>query len=198
MRIIFFFIPIAFFAASSGFSQTDSTEKKNLFILKTDVLIPGINLLMGNQVLDLSIEFGFHKRYSVQLTGINMNIRNGGIYNKAYSNYLIQDYKYFLKNEKTYSGFYTGAYCDQIFVHAIADTHPVYHIDYKTITIGGGPIIGYQTYFSKQKFSFDFIFGLGRSYVVKREFIRLEGTDDVLIPPSDFDLRLAVNFGYRF
>lgn len=190
-------LTVMFLAVSDGFTQTDSIEKKNLFVIKTDILLPSILLIQHNKLFALTFEFGFKTRHSIQLTGLHGIVKNDGSYNKYYKQYLIQDYKFFLKKEKSYTGFYVGAYCDQIFEHVISDNDPNYQIEYKTTSIGGGALIGYQNYFRK-RISFDFLFGFGKSYVIDKQIIRLLGVNSVLIFDSWPDLLLAFNIGYRF
>lgn len=178
-----------------SFSQTDSTEKKNLFVIKTDILLPSIWLILGNKIYSLSSEFGFNNRHSFQLTGLK-GIREDDGYDLIRSSYLIEDYKYFLKREKQFAGFYTGVYSDQIWEYAFDSDNNIL-IEYKTLSVGGGPIFGYQNYFRK-RITFDFIFGFGRSYIIDKKIIRQIGVGSIFIPPYWPDLRLAFNIGYRF
>lgn len=147
-------------------------------------------------MFSLTGEFGFSGRHSLQLTGISY-FRKIGAYNKAFTTYIVEDYKFFHNKEKRYTGFYNGMYCDQIFEHAISDSDPNIQIEYKATSIGGGFLFGYETYL-KKRISIDFIVGFGRSYVVNKEVIRQIGVSSVLIPDYWPDLRLAFNIGYRF
>ncbi len=171
-------------------SQADSIEKR-IFCVKSDILFPSLGLFLDFKSYGLTIEVGFKNRHSIQVTGWKQ-WGSSGSYNEYTTHYLIEDYKLFLNVERHFSGFYTGIYCDQIFEHALADSDPGFETEYKTSSIGGGPIIGYQNYF-KKRFVFDFIFGFGKSFAVQKEIIQ----GSVILFDSWPDLRLAFNIGYK-
>lgn len=197
MSIKCFLIITGCFAFSAGFSQTDSTERKNLFIIKTDVLLPSIGIITKYHTYSLTFEYGFKTRHSFQITGLN-SIYNNPILSETTKTYFIaEEYKYFLKNEKSYSGFFLGGFMNQNYSYYLREGAQNFAVEYEFFGIGGGPIFGYQKYF-KKRISIDFIFGIGAGYVLKKNIIQQVGVSDILILSTYPDFRLAVNIGYRF
>ncbi|PKP22520.1 MAG: hypothetical protein CVU05_03445 [Bacteroidetes bacterium HGW-Bacteroidetes-21] len=192
----YFLILTLLFTNIFSFSQSDSTDRKTMFVLKTDIVIPFIALIEKGRIASLTLEYGFNNHFSVQLTGLYSK-SSTNTYQKILEKYIIEDFKFFTQKSKSpFSGFYIGVYSDQIFDYAYGNPTPSEFIEYKTTQLSIGPVVGYQNHFHK-KLVFDFIFGIGRSFEIDRKIIRDEGVNLVIIP-FPIDIRLAFNFGYRF
>lgn len=114
----------------------------------------------------------------------------------------ISDYKFFLDKNKSYSGFYTGAYIKTTNYsyksEMKSDFSPYFtHLEYTQTRIGGGIICGYQNYIQRH-FVIDVLIGYGALYNIDTNIIKSINIKLDNQPKTINDIRLALNLGYKF
>lgn len=186
---------------SSNLVAQDSLNKKKI-IIKTDIALPIIGVITSDfNAGSLTLELGFKRRHSIQLTGSFFNQNNNYSNNKTIQ--MIPAYKFFLIKNRPYSGFYTGLYlkgAQHNFTHIINSEHPSqnYYLQYKQTIFGGGIIFGYQNYICK-RIVIDALIGFGARQVLNTKIIKVENTGIDFGPINTYrDAILALNIGYKF
>ena len=168
--IITIFIILLTINSSGIYSQTD-TAKKQIYIIKTDLLTPIVGLFVGGKCAILTLETGFKKRHTFQLTTgyarQTMKFAQDnftGTYSNFWTIVINPEYKYFISKKRNYTGLYIGG---SLFWRNSEDQEVNYYnwpmiqdeisLDYIENDIAVGPIIGYQNYF--KHFVYDFMVG---------------------------------------
>jgi hypothetical protein len=182
----------------SGLKAQDSTRT---FILKTDIFSPVYMSYFKDISVSLSGEYCFKRYFSAQLTGEYTNILVDSRARNFESWRVIYAFKYFLARKKAHAGLFTGFYGKFSSLTSTynynSEPEPFY-LSYRTKSINGGLILGYQNYIGKH-FSIDLIFGLGLRKVTNIKVLKMENI--TYIPDSrqnPLDGIIAVNIGYRF
>jgi len=174
--------------ATVAHAQTDTTTNKSMFALKSDLLFPVLGSIGGITALSLTGEIGFKKRHSVQITEIYILWRSA--YSKDTYSFTIEEYKFFLSNKKSFTGFYSGVMAIQYYARDIEnhqDGSLLLTYDITEYRLGAGALLGYQNYI-KKRFVVDVLIGFGYVELLKKN----------VYLSSDPFLRAGVNIGYRF
>ena len=173
-------------------SAQDTTQ--NIFTVKTDIFFPIASISSNGIAGSLTLEKGFKRRHSFQLTGLYFNQQDDSIkYLKDISVFIMEEYKFFWRKKKSFTGFYSGLNVAQIMykINGIDNSlSPLFYVDYRGYCLGGGLLIGYQNYIRK-KFTIDVLLGFGWSYLIMEQ-------SGYFNPPSIPYVRTAINLGYRF
>ena len=165
--------------ASLSARGQDST-RKNMFAIKTNLLLPALTILLSPGA-SLSLEKGFKKRHSVQLTGSYLTIFTLKEATSEYRINIVEEYRYFLSRKNNFRGFYLGSGGVQAFDNYIDHDHDMYDdSSYSYWQFGAIGFVGFQNYSSK-RIVFDFIGGGGITW-----------------PYWEAYIRLGINIGYRF
>lgn len=178
--LIVVFGSTVFLAGTVAHAQADTSAKKNMFVIKTDFLLPVIGQLYDNTIFSLTLEKGFKTRHSFQLTGLFSNLKTSS--GSSFTNFIFEDYKFFWRKEKSFTGFYSGINGQEIFEGGKNGSN--------NTRIGGGLIIGYQNYI-RRKLTIDALFGLTWGYLVQK-------TGNSILRTVNPYGRAAINIGYRF
>ncbi len=194
----------------SAFAQkSDSTKKQLGLIVKADVLVPIISHLSKLNEFSLTVEKLFKQRHSLQLTYVkswynkntfvhNPATESGTDKNSTYQ--IIPEYKFFISKKKAHTGYYIGAYAKFISTYekSISSiTSPIIRSDifeYSMYSISEGVINGFQFYFFNH-LTLDVLLGIGVREVI--EFNQIQGNFGGN-SSALFDLRAAINIGYKF
>jgi len=185
----------------------DSADNKLNLIIKTDLFLPGFYLANKMGYGSLTIEKGFKRRHSAQLTGIyagseykETNSDTTWHHRKTSGFQIIPEYKYFFGKRRYYTGFYSGAYAKYAYIKTEMDSRGYYcsqgpcpnNSSYTSNQISAGIIIGYQNYIIKRRVVIDVLAGWGNMFINSNnglwKFQQRYNPDG----------RIAVNVGYRF
>jgi hypothetical protein len=191
--------------SNSIYSQQDSTKGKVEFIIKADLLLPACFFFgdlsdpSGSTIESLTFETCFLNRNSIQFTAINrydhslFNNKWEQMHDQLQVNQFILEYKYFLKNQKSYTGFYTGIFLEGV-TYTNSQEFDTYgsaphEYSFKINNFGGGIFAGHQSYLFKH-FVIDYLLGFGDTHLLRK--------DEGFRPYSYLDMRMAFNIGYKF
>jgi hypothetical protein len=193
-KISYIFFCLIMLVNNLVYCQQDTMQKKIQFILKADVFFPiarAINYLYNPddfvRIESLTFETCFAHRHSVQITGL---IYKEDIYSPIELQ-IMTEYKFYLMKRKPYCGFYVGA-C----LKYIQNRNPIwtstqnqyYAYEY---SIGEDVIAGYQNLIGKH-FVYDILIGIGkRQLIYWTEYFKP-------YQYNFYDIRLAINIGYKF
>ena len=185
-------------AAVQGQTHADSANK--MIIVKVSVLFPiawEAGQANNNVILGVALERGIKKRHSFQFTGLFDNAKSGD--QEHYRNtFFIEDYKFFLKKENHFGGFYSGINGEEIIEYTsyVSYGNMYSALEYRDFRIGGGLLIGYRNCFDHH-FTIDLLCGYMWGYLIDRKITKQINSyihgDKVETYP-----RFAINFGYKF
>ena len=187
--------------APKPFVNLDSADKKLNLIIKTDIFVPFASLSSKTGYGSLTIEKGFKRKHSAQLTVVytgykkNNSYSDSTWYNHKSSGFqIIPEYKYFTGRQRYYTGFYSGVYAKYAYVKTESSgrnyhSPDIYNFSNTYNSMAAGIIIGYQNYIIKRRVVIDILVGGGYGY----EYVNYSSHYYEFI-----DVRLAVNIGYRF
>jgi len=177
----------------------DTLKANTSVSIKTDIFLPLIGIATNYKIGSLTIEFSINRRHSLQLTGLISSYTSKEKQNN--SRQIFPAYKFYLSKKKIQQGFYSGIYIKgSRLIEIIDNRHDYYnptYLEFRTKSISGGPIIGYQNYF-KKRIVFEILVGIGASKVIHREIIKSGDIGLGLIKESHSDGILALNIGYKF
>jgi len=183
---------------TSSIVAQDTTKTQTSLIIKTDIFMPIYSLATNYKAGSLTVEFGVKRRHSLQITGLVSNLI--GTTQQYKSTQIIPAYKYFLSNKKPYTGFYTGLYIKGDQLTSISDyrqfSEPSY-LEYKTTSMGGGLLFGYQNYI-KKRIVVDILLGIGARQILNREIVKIENITFDVNKKTYLDALFALNIGYKF
>lgn len=186
--------------ASKLFAQ-DSLSQKFTLIIKTDIALPILGNVADFKAGSLTLELGLKQRHSIQATGLLGTINySSGQQNKVRR--VITMYKYFLSNEKEYTGFYTGVYLKGTLYNSLIDktqTPYNYYFEYQQTALHSGFVFGHQHYIRK-RIVIDFICGIGAGGILDTKIIKSENVVEAefIKANTPLDFLFAINLGYKF
>lgn len=211
-KLVWISIALVFGLSGTSFSQSADSPTGKSFIIKTDVLVPIVELTIPTKatIIPLTFERYMHDGQSLQLT-VCYIYKNTyvddfqlhyGTFGKSRSFQITPEYKYFPGKKKNGSGFFFGTYVKYTFFHENSETYgdwaPYYHyVNYLQNSIAIGPNVGFQSYLWKH-LVIELLFGAGYNLVINTQII--EEIDIVRDPgKSDgVDCRAAIHIGYKF
>jgi hypothetical protein len=189
---------------TSTYGQKDTLNKKDILIIKTDLINLSLNAFGVVNLGSITIEKGFLNRHSFQLTAGYLKYINF----KSKSWTLLPEYKFYINKKNNFKGFYTGLYLKytnevSLDLYSWGSGGDKY-ITKKYQNYGSGLTIGYQTYFKKH-LTLDFLLGFGGLYKTRQINIPADyylGSPSYNIDnkyPAIFpDARASIFLGYKF
>lgn len=194
----FLIILFSLLISTTIFAQ-DTLSTKPKFIIKADILLPIINIGKDFKIGSLTAELGFKKRHSLQVTALYSVDDYINPYQKTFQ--ILPMYKFFLFKKKFCDGFYTGVNANYVQDNLPSDI--IIHntnVRYRYNSLGGGVILGYQTYI-KKRLVIDALVAAGMKELINaKEIIGNVKFDDKITfaQNPNFYLILALNIGYKF
>ncbi len=177
----------------------EALSNKPAVIIKADIVLPVVGLAINAKGGSLTLEFGFKRRHSIQLTGLGYTATiSESQHDKSMQ--IIPAYKYFLSKKKEYAGFYSGLYLRSTQYQSTIDHKDLFYsfyLEYKQNYLGGGLIFGYQNYI-KERIVIDVLLGWGVGKVLNTTVVKSENVELVDIDNSPASGIMAVNIGYKF
>jgi Protein of unknown function (DUF3575) len=177
----------------------DTLKTNASLIIKSDIFLPLYGIARNYKTGSLTLEFLIKRRHSLQLTGLISSYKS--LERQNNSRQIFPAYKFYLSKKKIQQGFFSGIYIKgsqliTIFDNRHRNYNPTY-LEFRTKSISGGPIIGYQNYF-KKRIVFEILLGFGARKVMQQEIIKSGDIGFDSIKSSHTDAILALNIGYKF
>jgi hypothetical protein len=191
-------IPFIFLLNTTIFAQ-DTLNNRSKFIIKADILSPILSISKDLKMGSLTAELGFKKCHSIQVMGSYKVDTHLGPSEKTLQ--IIPMYKFFLFKKKFCDGLYSGVNAN--YTQGNFPSDKIIHntnVWYRHNSLGGGLIIGYQTYIKKH-LVVDALIAAGMEELINaKEIVGNVKFDDKITNAQNpnFYLILALNIGYKF
>ncbi len=194
MRKIYIIIICLSLIILQVYGQTDnSNDKKKIFIIKTNILLPALGIISPPNTIGLSFEYSILNRNSINLTGYHAWYN--GDNSKYNTTQLMPEYRLYFNKKNILKGFFTGTYLKYTTYrdkHYNNTINKELNLDYIEHFLGLGGLFGYRI--SKKRLLIEILFGLGAGKNINTNIYK----NDVWFQENNdlkIDGRLAVNIG---